>query len=246
MYDKETKDRKVRNEAMTKLSEYIATLNGFMKYAEKYDASSYDYVIEQGIKEDDPAFPKNVPYEQIIMSYYLHYHCSNLIKKLENILEYLKEQETTRKAIDGTEKGKQVNFEAVDKEFQRVCTNARSCINEFKGFLELTSDFDSQDDTDDIDFDPAENLVFCLDIDIDDLDENNRKELVETLKEHEEKQSWHMKKNPSSELKDKTKNAKNKTHIKVLSTEEYDAYRHRGTPNGRTGIMCSIRSIQCH
>ena len=232
--EKEEKDISIRKESIKKIREYIDTLEGFMKYQEKYDTSQYDYVLEQDIKENEEGYPKGIPIEQIRMSYFLRNNTSKLLEKLKEVHEHLNKVEKERESLDDEFKERHVNFDVVDKKYEKMRLDTLRVVNDFMHLVELSYEPDEEEG---IEFNPTENLVFCLNIDIDDIDENGRKEMIETLKEHEEKKSWKMKKTQSSELKSNTKNAKNKTHITVLSTDDYDAYRHRGTPDGRTGII---------
>ena len=236
VYDKEDKDRSIRRENINKIRVYIDSLKKLMKYAERYDASSYEYVIEQGIQVGEEGYPKNVPYEQIDMSYFLNHSTKEVIDKLYGVLYKLRENEKQRLALDENGKETQIDFEKIDKVYDDILTTSQTKINKFNMVREALGEY-TEIEEDGVDFDPSENLVFYLDLDAEPVDEISKKEVLETLKEHEEKKSWVMKKNVSSELKNHNKNAKNKTHITVLSTPDYDAYRHRGTPTGRTGII---------
>ena len=169
-YKEETDKRfLILNEIIGELEQY----QELVSFVGRYGTSQYDYVIENGIKESSSSYPKSVPYEQILMSYYVNHEIKKEIEELTRIKEQIELRIRNKEVM--LEENDGIDLSVLEDRFDSIYETGSDKINIYKEILQGTYvKREEQDDS----LESTTNLIFC----ICDSQENDDKDYQEDYK----------------------------------------------------------------
>ncbi len=146
-----------RSSILNELFDEIDEYESLLQFGEKYDTSQYDYIIDNGIGVDQEEYPKDIPIEQIRMSYYLRHKLKSELDELYDKKEMIEKLILERAIMTSENDG--INLDELNSRFKSVYDEVNHLVEEFKSVLK--DRFDKKD-IEEEQINPTNNLVFCI------------------------------------------------------------------------------------